>query len=43
MVKKLIVVYTLCSGSKRDIVINAHGSTAKYVALDSLVNSLILA
>ena len=25
---------SLCSGSKRDVVINAHGSTAKYVAVE---------
>ena len=26
-------ICSLCSGSKRDVVINAHGSTAKYVAV----------
>ena len=27
-------ICSLCSGSKKDVVINAHGSTAKYVALE---------
>ena len=25
---------SLCSGSKRDVVINAHGSTSKYVLVE---------
>ena len=26
---------SLCSGSKRDVVINAHGSTSKYVLVEA--------